>query len=913
MKKLLAFILSASMAFSSLCGAAFASDIAESDTYQWVNVATKATITCGSGDNGGFLTYTPTNIIDASKTSYALAPAGTEGIVFDLGKEYAVTKLDITLYPHHTAFILQGSNDGAEYTNIKTVEFTEAEVTDDTLLNKIEEFENNTTYRWYRIAPVENSAGTRTMAIADVQLLVNYNIQPANWEKSRVISNLDVKVAVSSDDVNMTSHSQMTDDNIEGAYTQAAAGAEYILYDLGQIFPITELRAIYRGESAAFSIFGSADGNTYDLIYTAITTGAYYSPDDTGSIYLDRPEYRYIKFVRPNQDKLIGIRELYLYTTLPTEEYWKELHENECWFDASIGAAVSEYTSGAAWNPVSANITDGNSATYSAASPCDYITFDLGGSYKLGGFNLQYNYRSGMNFTLYGSNDNDNWVKLYKLPATTQTATDEMTDDVTGYFEHNNYRYVKIQSDKTGVMKIYELKVFGIGDKVSENDNLALGTCTNYPAITDGVLDTYQNVLSANKDFVLDMGKAFHVGAVNVYYSNRAGNYTVYGSADGNEYIPLTKFIGTAADINSAVIENTGCVYVRPGSYRYIKLVNTNNILNLAEIQVFGTDPDAPAVTGITKNEIDSDGNWIFTYSNATSASIDFCAIAAMYDVTGKTLKNVKIYEKTVRPRSVYNGIISPEFQYNDNCITKCFLWDTEFTPLSNAVPFVNQREKTTLKLRNGVEKETIKINVLGDSITSHAFADKPYQDWWADYYNIKVTGYGVSGSCVGVYDNTDGKSYLERADGMRDDADVIFVYGGTNDAINHSTKIGTIDDNTDQTFYGAYNLLINKLKNKYPTSEIVLSTILHSGIFKNGQEVTFGNAIKELGKKHSLKVVDIYNDELDFTKADLPYASDCYMMEPNMKLHPSNYASKLVGGYMMSQMIEQGVFEIAE
>lgn len=157
------------------------------------------------------------------------------------------------------------------------------------------------------------------MAIADVQLLVNYNIQPANWEKSRVISNLDVKVAVSSDDVNMTSHSQMTDDNIEGAYAQAAAGAEYILYDLGQIFPITELRAIYRGESAAFSIFGSADGNTYDLIYTAITTGAYYSPDDTGSIYLDRPEYRYIKFVRPNQDKLIGIRELYLYTILPTK------------------------------------------------------------------------------------------------------------------------------------------------------------------------------------------------------------------------------------------------------------------------------------------------------------------------------------------------------------------------------------------------------------------------------------------------------------------------------------------------------------------------------------------------------------------------------------------------------------------
>ena len=87
MKKIWTIFLTASMLFSSadaFAGVAY-SEVSTTDTYQYVNVATKAAIKCDTGYD--FLAGTDAkNIIDISKTSNAVVPSGSS-LVFDLGKE----------------------------------------------------------------------------------------------------------------------------------------------------------------------------------------------------------------------------------------------------------------------------------------------------------------------------------------------------------------------------------------------------------------------------------------------------------------------------------------------------------------------------------------------------------------------------------------------------------------------------------------------------------------------------------------------------------------------------------------------------------------------------------------------------------------------------------------------------------
>ena len=122
------------------------------------------------------------------------------------------------------------------------------------------------------------------MCFTDVQLLINYNIQPANWEIKRVISSLEPTTAVTSDG-SLKSASLIADNITTGDYCQADAGAEYIKYDLGQTYSITELSCIYRGENKDFGIYASKDDTNYDMIYFAKNSGGGYdNPSNTGTI-----------------------------------------------------------------------------------------------------------------------------------------------------------------------------------------------------------------------------------------------------------------------------------------------------------------------------------------------------------------------------------------------------------------------------------------------------------------------------------------------------------------------------------------------------------------------------------------------------------------------------------------------------
>lgn len=142
-------------------------------------------------------------------------------------------------------------------------------------------------------------------------------------------------------------------------------------------------------------------------------------------------------------------------------------------------------------------------------------------------------------------------------------------------------------------------------------------------------------------------------------------------------------------------------------------------------------------------------------------------------------------------------------------------------------------------------------------------------------------------------------------------EADLITIFMGTND-YGHDTPLGTIDDTSDVSFYGALNVIIPALQAKQPNAKIVFITPIHRYGFginsATGEEHTFDsvpngagytledyvNAIKAVCEKYNVSVIDLYTElELD------PSAEETreYYMEDG--LHPNTAGHRLISEYL--------------
>lgn len=123
-----------------------------------------------------------------------------------------------------------------------------------------------------------------------------------------------------------------------------------------------------------------------------------------------------------------------------------------------------------------------------------------------------------------------------------------------------------------------------------------------------------------------------------------------------------------------------------------------------------------------------------------------------------------------------------------------------------------------------------LKINFLGDSITYGECAssyDKCYVSLVGKMLSAETRNYGISATCFAIqktpsinpeYD----RYFASRVDEMNHDADLIFVFGGTNDFGHGDAPIGSLGDKTPDTFYGAVDFLINKLLEHYKKEQII-------------------------------------------------------------------------------------------
>lgn len=110
----------------------------------------------------------------------------------------------------------------------------------------------------------------------------------------------------------------------------------------------------------------------------------------------------------------------------------------------------------------------------------------------------------------------------------------------------------------------------------------------------------------------------------------------------------------------------------------------------------------------------------------------------------------------------------------------------------------------------------------LGDSISAGYYTDKTFYNVAKDILHMsEFVNYGISGTCIG---GTDSNAMSIRYSTMSDDLDVILVAGGVND-MGLNIALGTPNDTTTSTFYGALKVLCEGLLTKYPKGTIIFIT----------------------------------------------------------------------------------------
>lgn len=194
------------------------------------------------------------------------------------------------------------------------------------------------------------------------------------------------------------------------------------------------------------------------------------------------------------------------------------------------------------------------------------------------------------------------------------------------------------------------------------------------------------------------------------------------------------------------------------------------------------------------------------------------------------------------------------------------------------------------------------KILFLGDSITEGWGTSSNEKIFWSllsSRDGAEVTGYGIGGTRIARQKLPSEEAkydlhFVSRVEGMESKADVVVVFGGTNDYGHGDAPIGTPSDRTDCSFYGALHCLYLALLKKYPAAQIVVMTPLHRegennllndfGLRNVGFLSDYVRIIKEVAAFYALPVLDLYS--LSGIQPDVPLLKERYAPDG---LHPND------------------------
>ena len=140
---------------------------------------------------------------------------------------------------------------------------------------------------------------------------------------------------------------------------------------------------------------------------------------------------------------------------------------------------------------------------------------------------------------------------------------------------------------------------------------------------------------------------------------------------------------------------------------------------------------------------------------------------------------------------------------------------------------------------------------VLGDSTTEGG--------QWAFYVFRKLgmlaKACSIGGTKVGG-SATNAMCTDARIDTIPEDSKLIIFAGGANDVT--TVPIGTInDEHTSDTFYGAYQLMLDKAYKRCPTARMVIANLIYNNSNREENE-EYREVIRRIGKKYHYPVIDM-------------------------------------------------------
>lgn len=228
------------------------------------------------------------------------------------------------------------------------------------------------------------------------------------------------------------------------------------------------------------------------------------------------------------------------------------------------------------------------------------------------------------------------------------------------------------------------------------------------------------------------------------------------------------------------------------------------------------------------------------------------------------------------------------------------YLGQKRYVSPAGVVFYTGGEERTELPLLD--QEKGYRVAFLGDSVTygdklssqSSTYASRLAVKMGAEAYD----NYGMNGSCMG---GNHPERFWDRYSAMTEDAELVFVFGGTND-YEWSTPIGAMGDGSTQTFYGVLNLLMSSMKQKYPDAQIIFLTPLRRlrDTWKNSEGYVladYANAIVEMGAFYDIPVVDLYHTSSMNFVGRRGYLAD--------GLHPTATGHKALADYLYGLLWE--------
>ncbi|MBO4229175.1 MAG: SGNH/GDSL hydrolase family protein [Clostridia bacterium] len=199
------------------------------------------------------------------------------------------------------------------------------------------------------------------------------------------------------------------------------------------------------------------------------------------------------------------------------------------------------------------------------------------------------------------------------------------------------------------------------------------------------------------------------------------------------------------------------------------------------------------------------------------------------------------------------------------------------------------------------------KVNFLGDSITEGCGASDDahcFVQVFGRMTGTVVRNYGIGGTRIArkrvpsanpVHD----QCYLDRVDQMDADADLIVIFGGTNDFGHGDAPLGTPDDTDEYTFCGAMKSLLERVMRRFPASEIVVMTPIHRRsemVTENPVGLVTGplelwvEAERKICSDYSIPVLDLWS-----VAGIYPRLEENYRQYTADGLHPNDFGMERI------------------